>query len=242
MTIAEKLQTIAENEQKVYDAGYAKGKAEGGGDDHYDLFWDAFQQNGQRSDYTYAFQYWDASIFRPKYDIVCGAGNYATGMFSYFNKADANAEAVDLVTLLGDKKLDTSKATSVTNMFSYANVTRLPVLDFSSAAQMTTPFNQCQRLHTIDKVILKADGSQTVGAICNWCTNLVEIRFEGKIGTNVTFAHSSKLSTLSVLSIVAALKDLTGQTAQTVTFHQTVKTALTDGQKAAIAAKNWVLG
>lgn len=31
MTIAEKLQKIAENEQKVYDAGYEKGKAEGGG-------------------------------------------------------------------------------------------------------------------------------------------------------------------------------------------------------------------
>ena len=31
MTTAEKLQQIAENEQKVYDAGYEKGKAEGGG-------------------------------------------------------------------------------------------------------------------------------------------------------------------------------------------------------------------
>lgn len=33
MSIADKLQTIAENEQKVYDAGYEKGKAEGGGSD-----------------------------------------------------------------------------------------------------------------------------------------------------------------------------------------------------------------
>lgn len=31
MDIAEKLQVIAENEQKIYDAGYAKGKSEGGG-------------------------------------------------------------------------------------------------------------------------------------------------------------------------------------------------------------------
>lgn len=31
MSIAEKLQTIAENEQRVYDAGYEKGKAEVGG-------------------------------------------------------------------------------------------------------------------------------------------------------------------------------------------------------------------
>lgn len=33
MSIAEKLALIAENEQKVYNAGYEKGKAEGGGDD-----------------------------------------------------------------------------------------------------------------------------------------------------------------------------------------------------------------
>ena len=32
MSIAEKLQTIAENEQKVFDAGYEKGKAESGVD------------------------------------------------------------------------------------------------------------------------------------------------------------------------------------------------------------------
>lgn len=240
MTIAEKLQTIVENEQKVYDAGYAKGKAEGGGGDgYYDTFWDSFQQNGQRGDYTYAFQFWDASIFQPKYDIVCGAGNYATSMFGYFNKVDASAEAVDLVTLLGDKKLDTSKSTSVTNMFSYANVTHLPVLDFSSATQMTTPFNQCQKLHTIDKVMLKDDGSQTIGAPCNWCTELVEIRFEGKIGKAVTFTHSSKLSTESVDSIIAALMDLTGQTTQTITFHSTVIAKLTTEQLNAITAKNW---
>ena len=31
MSIADKLQTIAENEQRVYNSGYEKGKAEGGG-------------------------------------------------------------------------------------------------------------------------------------------------------------------------------------------------------------------
>lgn len=33
MSVAEKLKKIAENEQKVFDAGYAKGKAEGGASD-----------------------------------------------------------------------------------------------------------------------------------------------------------------------------------------------------------------
>lgn len=38
MSIAEKLTTVAENMTKVYDAGYEKGKAEGGTTDYNDLF------------------------------------------------------------------------------------------------------------------------------------------------------------------------------------------------------------
>lgn len=51
MNISEKLAIIAENEQKVYDAGYEKGKAEGGDTEAAfeegqlawrDMFWEAF--------------------------------------------------------------------------------------------------------------------------------------------------------------------------------------------------------
>jgi endonuclease I len=45
----------------------------------------------------------------------------------------------------------------------------------------------------------------------------------------------------SVQSIVDALKDLTGATAQTLTFHADVGGKLTDAQKATITAKNWTL-
>ena len=242
MSVAEKLVTVARNNKQIVDgydqivaASYNNGKQE-----EYGRFWDTFQQNGQREDYTYAFQFWDASIFQPKYDIVLGSGNYATGMFSYFNKADANAEPADLVALLGGKKLDTSKSTAVANMFNYANVSHLPELDFSNATQTTTPFQWCTNLHTIDKVILKDDGSQNIGAICNWCTNLVEIRFEGTIGSNVSFSHSSKLSEESVDSIVDALMinehsalDLT------LTLHSNVISRLTDQQLYIISHKNW---
>ena len=66
MSIADKLVTIAENERKVYDAGYTKGKTEGGGDSYdrgvadgrraeYDAFWDNLQSNGNRTQYAVAF-------------------------------------------------------------------------------------------------------------------------------------------------------------------------------------------
>ena len=75
-----------------------------------------------------------------------------------------------------------------------------------------------------------------------YSTNLEEVRFSGVIGKSIGFADCSKLSVDSVQSVIDHLKDLTGQTAQTLTFHATVKGKLTDAQKSAITAKNWTLG
>ncbi len=71
MSIAEKLTTIAENVQKVYEAGE---KSE------YDRFWDNFQRNGEKIPYTYAFQSsrWNDDNYNPKYPI--NASN-ATNIF-----------------------------------------------------------------------------------------------------------------------------------------------------------------
>ncbi len=63
MSIADKLQTIAENESKVFEAGK---KAE------YNLFWDIFQLNGERRWYWGAFAGpgWTDKTFKPKYPII----------------------------------------------------------------------------------------------------------------------------------------------------------------------------
>lgn len=86
MSIAEKLQTIAENEQRVYNAGYQKGKAEGGDSEaaynngfeagkqsEYDSFWDVYQNYGNAAYYYDAFsskRFTDEN-YNPKYDIIC---------------------------------------------------------------------------------------------------------------------------------------------------------------------------
>ena len=86
MSIAEKLTTIAENEQKVFEAGYNEGKQEGYGEGQldgyndgydtgvidgrqaeYDAFWDIYQVNGARTDHQNAFGnfYWNKDTFKP---------------------------------------------------------------------------------------------------------------------------------------------------------------------------------
>jgi hypothetical protein len=71
MAIAEKLQNIAENEQKVYNAGFEAGKAQGSGGEN--NFWDFFQDYGNRNMYRYCFYgaYWNDATYNPKYPIIC---------------------------------------------------------------------------------------------------------------------------------------------------------------------------
>lgn len=70
MSIADKLQTIYENGQRVYDAGFEAGKALSG-DSWYDTFWNAYQENGSRYHWNNAFsnRCWTDTTYNPKYAI-----------------------------------------------------------------------------------------------------------------------------------------------------------------------------
>lgn len=70
-TIAEKLTTIADNQQKVYDAGYNIGLAKGKTDAN-KSFWNNYQLYGGRNSYSYAFfgNGWNDSTYNPQYDIL----------------------------------------------------------------------------------------------------------------------------------------------------------------------------
>ena len=59
---------IAENQQRVYDAGKQS---------EYDRFWDSFQQNGTRANYSFAFAgvAWTDETLQPKYLPVGIIGN-----------------------------------------------------------------------------------------------------------------------------------------------------------------------
>ena len=82
MGIFAKLTQIAENMEEVHEAGYNKGKAvgykegldtdayEAGKKAEYDAFWDAFTDNGNRTDYGHAFSHWGNEYIRPNRKII----------------------------------------------------------------------------------------------------------------------------------------------------------------------------
>ena len=227
--IAEKLATVAEGQQAVYDKGCADGaKSE------YDAFWDAFQENGNRKDYRYAFYcgFWDITSFKPKYDIV---PTDATSLFQN------NGNTFDLAEHLKNcgVNLDLSNCTGISYAFYTAGFTRLPVINLTSVANLTRAFGSSSYLKTIDKVILKSDGSQGLRNGFDYLGALENITFEGMIGDSLDLHWSTKLTHDSLMSIINALKS--GVSGLTCTLGTENLAKLTDAEKAIATEKGWTL-
>ena len=230
MSIAEKLATIAENEQKVFDSGK---KAE------YDFFWAAAQDNGSRTQYQLAFSgcLWNNETFKPKYDMR------PSNAERMFHTTDIDGDLVEILENLG-VVIDTSQCTIMTQMFSYAiKITRVGVIHTEKAPSLVMMFYAADRLVTIDKLILKDDGSQNLDNAFHNAKALENIAIEGKIGhSGLSLGAAPKLTHESLMSIVNALYDFsaTGGT-HTATFGATNLAKLTDAEKAIATQKGWTL-
>lgn len=214
---------IAENERKVYDAGYEKGKAEGGDTTaayeqgvadgkqaEYEAFWNNLQQNGNRTDYACTFGAgWNDSIFKPIYDMHVSSG------YMMFRSAGIT----DLKNI--PVKLDFSNVTNAQYMFQWAktkyigevNLTSIP--GDSSTAQMFA----YSAFITIEKLVFKDDGTQAINSnMFTYASALENLTIEGIVGKNFNLQWSTKLSKASIESIIFALDLTEGRPATTVTL------------------------
>lgn len=244
MSIAEKLTTIAENEQKVFEAGYNEGKSEGYGEGQldgynngydtgvidgrqaeYDEFWDDYQWNGERIDYQVSFSGygWNKDTFKPKYNI---APSTAYMMFRYFNRATGN-EPIDLVDHLEKLgvTLDFSNSTSGGYDFQYARISRVGIVNLSKRnAGIENTFINCSYLETIEGLVFKNDGSQNWYTPFTGCSKLKNVNsVEGKIGRTANLSPCP-LTAQSAINFINALMDYSGTSneyAYTITFSST---------------------
>ena len=195
----------------------------------YDAFWDMFQEDGNRTDYRYAFAYtkWNDGTFNPKYPLKFVGDATCAFLATEFAWADKVL------------RVDLSEATYLYWTFRNNKFTHLGKCDLSSATNITGIFSLCFNLKSIEEIVSHED--LPWHDAFTYDAGLEDITFSGVIGKNISLANSDKLTTASVQSIIDHLKDLTGTTSQTLTFHATVKNNLTQAQKDAIAAKNWQL-
>ena len=221
MSIAEKLVTIAENQEKVYDAGKQAERI---------ALWEAIQDGGKRTTYNNAFQgnYWTDENFTPLYPII--VKGIADDMFRGCGITDFTKEGVIL---------DFSACTSVRRGFEDTKntETKFPAFDFSNVALATDAFkNYWGKDLSLSLSEQFGGGNSFIG-----CLYLENLTISGTIGKWIGFKDSSMLTNESVQSIINALKDLTGATTLNLVLHPTVGAKLTDEQKATIGAKNWTL-
>lgn len=235
MTIEEKLGRAKYDLEYMHTVGHERGWSAGydegfeeGRNAEWNEFWDAFQQKGARLNYEYAFAYgWDDDSFRPKYDIQ---PTHAANMFK-------GSKITDLKALLEEcgVTLDTSQTgNNFSYMFSESGITAVPAIDLSGATvddfRTSGVFGWANALHTIDKLILKDDGSTVIHP--NWfisSANIANITIEGLIGMNISFLWSVALTPTSMKNIINHLVDYSGTdkaNAYKLTFAETCWTRL----------------
>lgn len=228
MTIGEKLQKIAENEQKVYDAGRVSG-VEDGKQAAYDTFWDIYQVNGDRTDYSSAFmnKYWTDELFNPKYKI---RPNVMNQCFYGANNITRDFTA-DMI--------DTSRCYNMYFAFQGLGSAHFPVIDMRAVTARTNaryPFYNCTKLQSIDGLYLPNVGVENPFHLCE---SLREVRIlgDGKFLIDVDMSVCP-LSRESIESVMAALSD--DVTGQTLTLNGVaVDMAFSDGEGGGVASDEW---
>ena len=213
---------------------FEAGKAEGAREE-YDRFWDVYQENGNRTEYTYVFAGvgWTQDLFKPKYDII---PTIQQGMFSYSKIVDIRPQTIGV-------NVDFSRCTNFQYLCRYSTIKYIGVVDCSSAqsASLSYIFSSAKELVSVEKVIMpEMDSAGFADKSFENAKKLEHIRIEGVIRRSTNLSWSVVLKKESITSIVQALSDTAE--GQTITFSQAAKNnAFTDSEWAELIGTkpNW---
>lgn len=229
-----------------YSSGFSDGKKA-----EWSAFWDAFQHNGERRNYEFAFRAGCFSVdtFFPKYDIICGDETTQIQMFYNFEGYRANNGTSTQFSLKKRLEecgvvLDTSKAKNLQGMFTYCSFTEIPTIDLTGITASTgtqSMFGQCWgRLVTIEKIITKE--SVTYTSMFTNDTGLVNVTFEGVIGNDIDFQSCKALSKASITSVINALSSTVSGKISTFSKDAVNNAFTTEEWEALVATKqNWTI-
>lgn len=198
-----------------------------GSQTEYDRFWNEYQDNGYRTNYSNSFfgANWNDRTYKPKYKVV--ATGDATQMYrnSYISRLT---------------NVDTSGAANV--YYLIWNATRLEYidkLDFSSATNTNGAIAHCGMLHTIGELV-SSENTVWHNQTFTTLAKLENLTLKGVIATNFTCTIAT-LTHDSLMSIINCLKDYGTTATHTCTLGTTNLAKLTDSEKAIATQKGWTL-
>ena len=236
-----------EGKSAGYDEGYSNGYDTGmsqgyysGKQAEYDEFWDNFSISTHSGIYMFAGGGWNDKTFKPPIGTVIKPW-YPYMMFG-------GTGITDLPKICKERNItiDLSNATTLQYMFyngSSSQIAHVGEIDTTNVAKLQYVFSGVQRLHTIDNLILREDGSQEFITAIENCPALENITITGKIGQNgFNVSKSTKLTHDSLMSIINALYDYSGTTTtRTVTLGTDNKNKLTEAEIAIATQKGWTV-
>lgn len=223
-TVEDRLETVQIASDGGYDRGYAEGvQAE------YDRFWDAFQQNGERTNYEGAFRNvgWTDETYQPKY--IPKPVGAATHMF-----LDSLITRIDL-TNLNATELVTGGTNAFTSKVEYLE------LDIPKCTALASSLYYMRQL----KILKLYNMNQCLLGALIHAFLLEDVEFTGTFGGQYFEAVSSNLLTYeSLQNIIAAAYDYgtnpDGQ-AHRIGLHKDAKAKLTEADIAKLTQKGWTL-
>ena len=180
-TIDEFVTRIKNNTPLVYEKGKTEGAEEGydqgltdviekqeeflNGEPktHYDLLWDAFQENGNRRNYRNTFCTWKPEYYKPKYPIIA-EGNAAAAFwgakveeigvldFTEVTRIDtAFYQCFNLKTI--EKLIVSEKCTNYVSCFTSCNVLENITIEGTIAADITFQYSKKLNRASIESII-----------------------------------------------------------------------------------------
>ena len=235
MSIAEKLQAIAENEQRVFDAGYEQGKAEGGDTEKLKewmscgLLFDFRNYTGTSIDVE--------SSLALAYSTVT-----SHGQTSRTNSICSGNENIKECRIIFPNATNARYSFYDCHNLEYLTVDMTKVVDATGGyTGFNSTFRYCYALKRIDGQIslLNCVPENTFSL----CYALEYVAFlPNSINKSLSLLDSSNLSAEGIQTLINALVTITDDVARTLSFHEDVKAKLTDEQKATITqTKGWTL-
>ena len=135
MSIADKLTTIAENEQRVYDAGKQA--------EQYD-FWNTFQKGGNvEVNYQHAFSHgrYTDETYNPIYPLKCDSYNTTASQYIFYGSSITDTKVEIIV---GQSRATTSCFQNCKQMHTIRKLT------LNGSNSMTDTFSNCSALVNIE--------------------------------------------------------------------------------------------
>lgn len=189
------LSAVAEALPAVYAAGRTA---------EWDAFWEIYQEQGQRTDYSTAFSGigWEKENFHPRYPV-----KVVNGYMLFRNNEHLNAA------MLAQASLDFRGCETL--QYGFMSCTALEGIDNVSVSRNADScFLGCSRLHAVTNFGLPTAENGVVSNLFWNCPALEHLTLIGTLRQgNLGLQKSTKLDRESIVGLIGALSDaVTGQT------------------------------